>query len=202
MTGHLERPSQEAPENRKAKISEARRRKPASPRDAVRSLHAAERALLLARHRAAVADKRASIAAAFVSLLSAAEQRIIAHVQGRIASVDPDLPISARMAEIERLRAEQEAALLRLRQDIAGGRRAALRSAMTALSSAFCRERAGLSGRHCSERLASARTGSSSVAYGSYGRRVTWTAVRALAATLAPRNTDGGRRRSIRKGIS
>lgn len=168
----------------------------------MRSLHAAERALLLARHRAAVADRRASIAAAFTSLLAAAEQRIIAHVEGRIASVDPGLPLSARIAEIERLRAEQETALLRLRQDIAGERRAALRSGIAALSSAFRRERSALSGRHCSERLASARTGSPSVACGSYGRRVTWTAVRALAATLAFRNTDGRHRRPIREGMS
>lgn len=168
----------------------------------MRSLHAAERALLLARHRAVVAGKRSSIAAAFTSLLSAAEQRIIAHVQGRIASVDPGLPLSARMAEIERLRAEQEAALARLRQDIAGERRSALRSGVAALSSAFRRERAALSGRHCAERWVSRRAGSSSATFASSGRNTTWTAVRVLAAKLAARKSDRHCRRSVARGIN
>ena len=61
----------------------------------MRAISTAERQLLDAAHRAAVASKLAAIAAHFGGLLSSAEQQIIAHVQGKIALIDPSLSQAA-----------------------------------------------------------------------------------------------------------
>lgn len=189
MTGHLERPSQDTLETRKADNRRWTWRRRATPHGAVRSLHGAERALLLAAHQAAVAAKRASIAAAFASLLSAAEQRIIGHVQGRIASVDPALSLADRIAQIARLQAEQEAALVRLRLDIAAERRNALRTGITALSTAYRRARIALASRQQTERTALRRLRPSQSMVLELASRPGWTAVRRLALRVLPRRT-------------
>lgn len=201
MTGTLERPSQDAPETRKAAPPKVERRKPASARAAVRSLHAAEQALLLAAHQAAVAQKRGAIAAAFASLLSAAEARIIAHVQGRMAGIAPSLSAAERMAEIERLKAEQDAALSRVRLDVAAEKRAALRSAASGLSLTYRRERAALAGRHVADR-SRARGRARSQEYGSRNYRTPWTAVRELGARLVARRTGPRGRKSGPVGVA
>ena len=79
-----------------------------------------------------MASRLAAINAHFGSLLAAAEARLIAHVQGRIAQIDPGLSPAARMAAIERLNSEQVGALARLRQDIGQERKQALRAARAA----------------------------------------------------------------------
>ena len=93
----------------------------------------AERGLLRSAHSAEVADRRRSISAEFAALLAAAEQRIIAHVQGKIASIDPALSMAARHAAIEQFIAEQTAAILQLKQDIKQQRRHARCAAGTSL---------------------------------------------------------------------
>jgi hypothetical protein len=159
------------------------------PNGAVRSLHGAERALLLAAHQVAVAAKRTSIAAAFASLLSAAEQRIVAHVAGRIAAIDPKLSLAARMAEIARLKAEQEAALVRLRQDIAAERRVASRAAIGALTAGYRRARIALAHRQQAERAGLRRVRPAQDFILDSASRPGWTAVRRLAVRMLPRRT-------------
>ena len=119
-------------------------------------MHAAERLLLDAAHRAEVAGKTAAIMGYFASLLSAAEARIIAHVQGRVALLSPSLSLAERVVAIERLQAEQAAALSRLRQDIGQERRQARSSGVASLVAGHRTRRRALSHRRAAERVASA----------------------------------------------
>jgi hypothetical protein len=187
VTGPLERPSQGAPENRKATNRKTAIATNRTPSTALRGLHAAERQLLDAAHRAAVADKRAVVSAHFSSLLSSAEQRIIAHVLGRIAAIDPTLSIADRQAAIQRLQAEQEAALARLRQDIGQERRNTLRAALAALSVGHRSRKAALSRRQAAERVGLRRASSPSVFI--HGQRhLRRPSVRRIAAKLSIRS--------------
>ena len=112
----------------------------------------AERGLLRSAHSAEVADRRRSISAEFAALLAAAEQRIVAHVQGKIASIDPALSMAARHAAIEQFIAEQTAAILQLKQDIKQQRRHARRAAGASLRGRFKKRRRALVARHAVER--------------------------------------------------
>lgn len=172
-------------------------RKAVTPPAALRSLHGAERALLLSAHQSAVAQQRSAVAAAFASQLSAAEQRITAHVAGLIAAIDPKLSLSARMAEIGRLNDEQVAALLRLRQDIAAERRNALRATLGVLSSAYRRARNALAGRQQMERAGLRRIQQPRGLSGPIVTRPGWTAVRRLAVSVMPQQAKIRRNTSI-----
>lgn len=112
----------------------------------------AERGLLRSAHSAEVADRRRAVSAEFAALLAAAEQRIIAHVQGKIASIDPALSMAARHAAIEQFIAEQTAAILQLKQDIKQQRRHARRAAGASLRGRFKKRRRALVARHAVER--------------------------------------------------
>jgi hypothetical protein len=112
----------------------------------------AERGLLRTAHSAEASERKRAIGAQFAALLKAAEQRIIAHVQGKIAAIDPTLSFSARQAAIEQLIAEQTAALLQLRQDIKQQRRHARRAAGASLRGRFKRRWRALVARHAIER--------------------------------------------------
>ena len=132
VTGPLEWLSQEPLEKRKA----AKLIVFSAPKT-IRGIQMAERGLLRSAHSAEVADRRRAIGAEFAALLKAAEQRIVAHVQGKIASIDPALSMAARHAAIEQLIAEQTAAILQLKQDIKQQRRHARRAAGTSLRGKF-----------------------------------------------------------------
>ena len=119
----------------------------------MRGVFAAERQLLDAAHRAEVGAKVASITGHFASLLAAAEARIIAHVHGRIAQIDPTLSPAQRVAAIEQLQAEQAAALARLRDDIRLERRQARRNAMAALRFGHRTRKRALSHRQSAHRV-------------------------------------------------
>ncbi|MGO9547301.1 MAG: hypothetical protein ACLPPF_21225 [Rhodomicrobium sp.] len=112
----------------------------------------AERGVLRTAHSAEASERKRAIGAQFAALLKAAEQRIIAHVQGKIAAINPTLSFSARQAAIEQLIAEQTAALLQLRQDIKQQRRHARRAAGASLRGRFKRRRRSLAARHAVER--------------------------------------------------
>lgn len=147
MTGHLQWLSQAPLENRKAdKLITLE-----APR-ALRGIQSAERDVARAAHRADVADRKRAISARFAALLSAAEQQIIAHVQRKIAAIDPTLSPAARRAAIEQLVAEQAAALARLRQDIVQQRRQARRAVARALNSGFKRRNRSIVAQHAIER--------------------------------------------------
>lgn len=162
VAGPLERPSQGAPENRKAEYRKTAMANSRTPSSALRGVHAAERQLLDAAYRADIANKRATITAHFSSLLSSAEQRIIAHVAGRIGAIDPKMPIAERQTMIERLQAEQEAALARLRQDIGQERRNTLRSVLAVLSAGHRARKSALSRRQAAERVGMRRVSGTS----------------------------------------
>ena len=112
----------------------------------------AERGVLRTAYSSEVADRKRAVSAEFAALLAAAEQRIIAHVQGKIASIDPALSMAARHAAIEQFIAEQTAAILQLKQDIKQQRRHARRAAGTSLRGRFKKRRRALVARHAVER--------------------------------------------------
>ncbi len=102
VTGPLEWLSQEPLEKRKAtKLIVF------SAPKTIRGIQMAERGVLRSAHSAEVADRKRAISAEFAALLAAAEQRIVAHVQGKIAAIDPALSMAARHAAIEQFIAEQ-----------------------------------------------------------------------------------------------
>jgi hypothetical protein len=147
VTGPLEWLSQAPLENRKAdKLIFF------SAPIAIRGIQMAERDLLRAAYRTDVVDRKRAISAQFAALLAAAEQQIIAHVQGKIALIDPTLSPAARRAAIEQLIAEQTAAITQLKQDIKQQRRQARRAAGAGLHRKFKKRRHGLTERHAAER--------------------------------------------------
>jgi hypothetical protein len=158
----------------------------------MRAINAAERQLLDAAHRAAVASKLAAIAAHFTALLSSAEQQIIAHVQGKIGSIDPNLTPQQRHAALERLRAEQEAALAQLRQSIGLEQAQARRSARAGLVAGHRVRKQALGRRHVAARTALSRFGGVSVIRSTHHQRQ-WPPVRRVVAKLLARS----RRRSV-----
>ena len=119
---------------------------------AIRSIQMAERDLLREAFSADVATRKRAVAAQFSALLSAATQQIIAHVQGKIAAVDPSLSLAARSAAIEQLMAEQNAAIAQLRQDNKLQRRQANRTASMSLRGKFGIRKRTLVQRHAIER--------------------------------------------------
>lgn len=147
MTGPLEWLSQAPLENRKAdKLIFF------SAPIAIRGIQMAERDLLRDSFSAEVAARRRDINASFAAIRTAAEQQIIAHVQGRIALIDPALSLAARQAAIEQLIAEQTAALRQLRQDIRQRRRLASRAVGAGHRGRFRKRRRALIERHAAER--------------------------------------------------
>ena len=147
VTGPLEWLSQEPLEKRKA----AKLIVFSAPK-AIRGIQMAERGVLRSAFSAEVADRRRAISAEFAALLAAAEQRIVAHVQGKIAAIDPALSMAARHAAIEQFIAEQTAAILQLKQDIKQQRRHARRAAGASLRGRFKKRRRSLAARHAVER--------------------------------------------------
>ena len=120
----------------------------------MRGVFAAERQLLDAAHRADVNASVAAITAQFAALLASAEAGIVAHVQGRIAQIDPSLSPAQRRAAIEQLQAEQVTAIARLQNDIRQESRQARRSAMSALAASHRTRKRALSHRQSAQRVA------------------------------------------------
>ena len=120
----------------------------------MRGVFAAERQLLDAAHRADVDAQVAAITAHFASLLASAEAGIIAHVQGRIAQIDPALLPAQRRAAIEQLQAEQLTAIARLQNDIRQETRQARSTAMSALAADHRTRKRALSHRQSAQRVA------------------------------------------------
>ncbi len=185
MTGPLEWLSQAPLENRKAE----RLIMFAAPA-AVRGVQMAERALLRAGCSAEIADRKRAISAQFTAFLAAAEQQIIAHVQGKIALIDQALSPAARRAAIEQLMAEQAAALIQLRQDIKLQRRRAQRSASASHQRKFKKRRHAVVAGHAGERD---RSRSAFGAPSSKWQRPprAFPAIRNIAATLKQRSVPG-----------
>lgn len=147
MTGPLEWLSQAPLETRKAEHLIA-----LSAPVALRCIQMAERNLLRSAYGAEVSDRKRAVGDQFTALLAAAEQRIIAHVQGKIALIDPRLSSAARRAAIEQLIAEQSAAIVHLRQDIKQQRRQARRAATAGPRTRFKKLRRTLVADHATER--------------------------------------------------
>ena len=120
----------------------------------MRGVFAAERQLLDAAHRAEVDVKVAAITAQFAALLASAEAGIVAHVQGRIAQIDPGLSPAQRRAAIEQLQAEQVTAIARLQNDIRQESRQARRTAISALAAGHRTRKRALSHRQSAQRVA------------------------------------------------
>lgn len=146
MTGPLEWLSQTPLENRKADKLIAT----AAPR-VIRRLQSAERSVLREAAASDLAQRRSFVSAHFATLRSAAEQHIIAHIQSKIALIDPSLSSDARRAALQRLIAEQEAALAHVRQDIKQASRHARRALGTALNRRAAARRTWLLVRHAAE---------------------------------------------------
>lgn len=189
MTGDLERPSQETPENRKAAPRERTRRRSVSPRAAARSIRAAERALLDAAHRAEVASRLAALTAKFAALLSSAEQLLDALVQSKIGALDPALSLAARAAAIENLRGDHTAALVQLRAHLRQEERATKRAARLALGTAQRARKRGLRARHVVE-VVILNTFFAGAMTGCATQRTAYPTVRQLAAKLRYRRRD------------
>ena len=147
MTGPLEWLSQAPLETRKAEQLIA-----LSAPVALRGIQMAERNLLRSAYGAEVSDRRRAVGDQFAALLAAAEQRIITHIQGKIALIDPTLSSAARRAAIEQLIAEQSAAIVHLRQDIKQQRRQARRAASAGPRGKFKKLRRALVVDHATER--------------------------------------------------
>ena len=120
----------------------------------MRGVFAAERQLLDAAHRAEVDVKVAAITAQFAALLASAEAGIVAHVQGRIAQIDPSLSPAQRRAAIEQLQAEQVTAIARRQNDIRQESRQARRTAILALAAGHRTRKRALSHRQSAQRVA------------------------------------------------
>ena len=118
---------------------------------------------------------------------------------GRIAAIDPKLSLSARMVEIARLRDEQEAALVRLRQDIAAERRVALRGAISGLSAGYRRARIALAQRQQTERAGLRQIRPDSSPRTATELRPSWTSVRAFAVRVLPHTESRQTRPMMRK---
>ena len=105
MTGAAQWPERGSPETRTAEQQQTR-----TPRQAIKSLHAAERQLLAAERGDAMARALAEIAMQS-ALRSASKRRTLsAHYAAKIAALAPSLSPSERAAAIERLREEENAA--------------------------------------------------------------------------------------------
>ena len=120
----------------------------------MRGVFAAERQLLDAAHRVDVNASVAAITAHFAALLASAEAGIIAHVQGRIAQIDPSLSPAQRRAAIEQLQAEQVTAIARLQTDIRQESRQARRMAVSAFAAGHRTRKRALSHRQSAQRVA------------------------------------------------
>ncbi|MFM9829515.1 MAG: hypothetical protein ACKVOB_12350 [Sphingomonas sp.] len=137
MTGPLERPSQGAPENRKAAEQRSHQRDAGrAARRAVHSIHAAERELQRATH---MAERRQVIAAVDGSLQALHASRIaavIARFAGRRAAVADLADPAARAAALRQLAAEEASELARLALEHAAEKRQARKAALGTLNSA------------------------------------------------------------------
>ena len=157
----------------------------------MRGVFAAERQLLDAAHRAEVNASVAAITAQFAALLASAEAGIVAHVQGRIAQIDPALSPAQRRAAIEQLQGEQVTAIARLQNDIRQERRQAQRTATAALAAGHRTRKRALSHRQSAQRVALAVMIGISVARPPAGQR-RCEPVRRLAMRLAVKRLPSG----------
>ncbi len=106
MTGTSERPSRSSPETRKAAF-----RTIATPRHALKALHAAERDLMRVSQRSEMTTLAADLAHQSAKAAAAKAQAITALYASKIAAIDPALSVSARAAALARLKDEEGAEL-------------------------------------------------------------------------------------------
>lgn len=104
--GASERPSRSSLETRKAEPGSH-----TTARDALRSLHAAERKLLHASQRADLERALAACATRLALASAAKAQAITADSAARIAALDATLTLEQREAAVQRIKAEETAAL-------------------------------------------------------------------------------------------
>ena len=106
MTGTSERPSRSSPETRKAAFWSI-----ATPRHALKALHAAERDLMRVSQRSDMTTLAAELAQQSAKATAAKAQAITALYASKIAAIDPGLSASARAAAVARLKDEEAAEL-------------------------------------------------------------------------------------------
>lgn len=124
----------------------------------MRSLHAAERVLLSARHRGEIDRALAGIAADAALATTAGAQRITVHFAGRMARIAAHLSPDERAAQIRQLQSEEAAALAALHLEAARESEAARQSVLAPIRAQQRSERTELARRHRSERMAVALT--------------------------------------------
>ena len=117
VTGPLERPSQGAPENRKAE--EARHRQPIKTRarNALAGLLRSDMSLLVAAQYAERQQAIASLEAALAALLASSVAAVVAQFGARKSELAPTLDPVTRAAEMRRLMSDEVAELARLITD-------------------------------------------------------------------------------------
>lgn len=124
----------------------------------MRSLHAAERTLLNARHRGEIDRALAGIAADAALATTARGQLINALFADRMARIAAHLSPAERAAQIRQLQGEEAAALAALHLEAARESEAARRGALAPIRAQQRSESAGLARRHRAERMAVALT--------------------------------------------
>jgi hypothetical protein len=153
VTGSLERPSQGAPENRKASETRQSDRDPIKgARHALRGLHAAERQVMLARHAAERRQALDAAGAAAASERSTAVQAISAKYADKLVRVFDSGDARSAHAARERLKLEEAIELAGFQ--LAHGRRAgeARRTVLAGLRITQRSERHGLTLRQRRQR--------------------------------------------------
>ncbi len=152
-------------------------------RTALRAVHAAERDLLWAAHRAALAQLLQALAADAAQGIAARSQAITAHHASKVAALDPGLSPQARAAAIARIRGEEAAEIAQMLLDEsrrAAGRRA---SSIAALKSGQRQTSTAMRTRHRRERaVLSVAVRHRTRLVG--GRHRSWQAVRSLTRRL------------------
>lgn len=132
MTGHLERPSQEAPETRKAAEERKHFRSQRSPTASMRALDRAEMDLLIASQRAARRNALAGVDAALGARHASAIVAVVTRFAAQRASLDT-LDAGARAAIVRRLADEEANELVNLALAHAIEKRASKRAAAKAM---------------------------------------------------------------------
>lgn len=148
MTGASERPSRSPLETRKASDGSDK-----GLRDAMRSVHAAERALLSARHQGEIDRALAGIAADAALATSARGQLITAYYADRMARIAAHLSPAERAAQIRQLQGEEVAAMAALHLETARESTAARQSVLSPIRAQHRLARAGLARRQRAERM-------------------------------------------------
>ncbi len=148
MTGTSERPSRSSPETRKADTDSS-----ATASRALKAVHSAERDLLRTAQRSELTQAIATLAQQSALATAAKAQAISALTASKIAALDPQLSIDARIAAIARLKDEEAAELVSMLLDEARRAKQLRQASIGVIKSAQKVRAADQGRRHRAERL-------------------------------------------------